>query len=66
MKLPWSKPEEKSGAGWIALSNLPLANWARTDPATLVCTGNWAKRCAKRVWCHGGDEGSRRRFSFRI
>lgn len=39
MKLPWSKPETKSGQSLIALSHLPIADWGRTDPAALVKDG---------------------------
>ena len=39
MKLPWSKPDEKSGGAWIALASLPGAVWGQTDPATLVRDG---------------------------
>lgn len=53
MKLPWSKPEMKSGESWIALAGLPGANWGRTDPATLVREGYAGNaivyRCARMI-----------------
>ena len=39
MKLPWSNPRTKSSSPLIALSQLPLAAWGKTDPATLVKDG---------------------------
>ena len=39
MKLPWSNPSEKSSPHLIALSQLPIAAWGKTDPATLVRDG---------------------------
>ncbi|MCH9751790.1 MAG: phage portal protein [Alphaproteobacteria bacterium] len=53
MKLPWSKPEMKSGESWIALAGLPDASWGRTDPATLVREGYAGNaivyRCARMI-----------------
>lgn len=53
MKLPWSKPDVKSGESWIALAGLPGANWGRTDPATLVREGYAGNaivyRCARMI-----------------
>lgn len=53
MKLPWSKAEEKTGDAWIALSQLPSANWGRTDAATLVRDGYAGNaivyRCARMI-----------------
>ncbi len=39
MKLPWSKPEEKSSGSLIALAQLPNAVWGRSDAASLVKDG---------------------------
>lgn len=39
MKLPWSKPEEKMAPPLVALAQLPVADWGRSDPATLVRDG---------------------------
>ncbi|MEL6413498.1 MAG: phage portal protein [Pseudomonadota bacterium] len=39
MKLPWSNPSEKSSPPLIALSQLPIAAWGKTDPVTLVRDG---------------------------
>lgn len=39
MKLPWSKPDEKSSASLIALAQLPGANWGVNNPAALVRDG---------------------------
>lgn len=39
MKLPWSNPSEKSSPPLVALSQLPIAAWGKTDPATLVRDG---------------------------
>nr|WP_070958779.1 phage portal protein [Hyphomonas sp. Mor2] len=53
MKLPWSKPDLKSGESWIALAGLPDASWGRTDPATLVRDGYAGNaivyRCARMI-----------------
>ncbi len=53
MKLPWSKPDVKSGESWIALAGLPGATWGRTDPATLVREGYAGNaivyRCARMI-----------------
>lgn len=53
MRLPWSKPDVKSGEAWIALAGLPGANWGRTDPATLVREGYAGNavvyRCARMI-----------------
>ncbi|MEM7330314.1 MAG: phage portal protein [Pseudomonadota bacterium] len=53
MKLPWSKSETKTAEPWIALANLPVANWGRADPAALVrdgYTGNAiAYRCVRLI-----------------
>lgn len=53
MKLPWSKPDEKSGGAWIALASLPGAVWGQTDPATLVRDGYAGNaivyRCARMI-----------------
>ena len=39
MKLPWTKKEEKTATPLIALSQLPVADWGRLDPAALVRDG---------------------------
>ena len=53
MKLPWTKTEEKSAPPMIALAQLPMADWGRSDPATLVrdgYTGNAiAYRCVRMI-----------------
>jgi hypothetical protein len=53
MKLPWSKSETKSAQSLIALSQLPVAAWGRSDPASLVrdgYTGNAiAYRCVRMI-----------------
>lgn len=53
MKLPWLKPDVKSGESWIALAQLPGASWGRTDPATLVRDGFAGNaivyRCARMI-----------------
>lgn len=39
MNFPWSKSETKSAQPLIALAQLPVAAWGRTDPAALVKDG---------------------------
>lgn len=39
MKLPWSKPDEKSSASLIALAQLPGASWGVNNPSALVRDG---------------------------
>ena len=39
MKLPWSKPDVKSGSSLIALAQLPGATWGTSDPSALVRDG---------------------------
>ena len=53
MKLPWSKPEQKSGAALIALAQLPSAQWGNNDPTTLIRDGFAGNaivyRCARMI-----------------
>lgn len=53
MKLPWSKPEEKSSAALIALAQLPSASWGGHEPAALVRDGFAGNavvyRCARMI-----------------